>query len=40
MASELGILMTPVLIINGELKHNGSVPKLAQIEEWLMELKN
>jgi hypothetical protein len=38
-AKELGILMTPSLIINGELKHSGSVPRLSQIEAWLMELK-
>lgn len=38
-AMEAGILMTPTLIINGDLKHSGSVPRLAQIEAWLMELK-
>lgn len=36
-AKEVGIMMTPVLIINGELKHQGSVPKLSQINEWLKE---
>ena len=39
-AKELGILMTPSLIINGELKHSGSVPRLSQIEAWLLELKD
>ena len=39
-AKEVGIMMTPVLIINGELKHQGSVPKLNQITEWLKELNN
>jgi predicted DsbA family dithiol-disulfide isomerase len=38
-AKEMGILMTPSLIINGELKHSGSVPRLSQIEHWLQELK-
>lgn len=33
-----GIMMTPVLIINGELKHQGSVPSLSKINEWLFEL--
>lgn len=34
-----GIMMTPVLIINGELKHQGSVPSLSKINEWLTSLK-
>ena len=38
-AKEVGIVMTPVLIINGELKHQGSVPSLYKINEWLLELK-
>lgn len=37
-ATEAGILMTPVLIINGNLKHRGSVPPLKKINNWLMEL--
>ncbi len=37
-AREAGILMTPILIINGELKHQGSVPGLNKINEWLLEL--
>lgn len=37
-AKEVGIMMTPVLIINGELKHQGSVPSLSKINEWLLEL--
>jgi hypothetical protein len=39
-AKEEGILMTPSLIINGDLKHSGSVPRLSQLEEWLLELKD
>jgi hypothetical protein len=38
-AKEVDIMMTPVLIINGELKHQGSVPSLSRINEWLIELK-
>lgn len=37
-AKEVEILMTPALIINEELKHQGSVPPLSKINEWLMEL--
>jgi predicted DsbA family dithiol-disulfide isomerase len=39
MAKETGFLMTPVLIINGEIKHQGSVPSVAMIENWLAKLK-
>jgi len=38
-AKDAGILMTPVLIINGKMKHNGSVPGLDKIVDWLSELK-
>lgn len=38
-AKESGILMTPVLIINGVVKHQGSVPALSKIIEWLSKLK-
>jgi hypothetical protein len=38
-AKKEGILMTPSLIINGDLKHSGSVPRLSQLNEWLLELK-
>lgn len=34
-AKGVGILMTPVLIINGQLKHAGSVPSLADLTRWL-----
>ena len=40
MAKEAGFLMTPVLIVNGEIKHQGSVPPVAKIEQWLSALKN
>ena len=39
-AKEAGILMTPVLIINGEVKHQGSVPPLESIHQWILDLKN
>lgn len=38
-AKNVGILMTPVLIISGVIKYNGSVPELSLIDEWLSELK-
>ena len=37
-AKDAGILMTPVLIINGTIKHSGSVPDLKTIDEWLLDL--
>lgn len=37
-ANEVGIMMTPVLIINGELKHQGSIPSFSKINEWLLNL--
>lgn len=39
-AREAGIMMTPVLVINGVIKHQGSVPPLSKIEQWLSELKS
>ena len=39
MAQKMGFLMTPVLIINEQIKHQGSVPKLSCIDEWLSALK-
>jgi len=37
-AISLGILMTPVLIINGKLMHHGSVPEMKKIDNWLLGL--
>lgn len=37
-AKEVGIMMTPVLIIKGELKHQGSMPSMKMIDKWLAEL--
>lgn len=34
-AEEAGILMTPVLVIDGKVVHSGSVPEPSQIREWL-----
>lgn len=36
-AAGAGILMTPVLIVDGVLKHSGSVPSVEQIRSWIME---
>ena len=38
-AREVGILMTPAIVINGKLKHAGSVPRISILTEWLSELK-
>ena len=38
-AIEAGVLMTPVLVINNEVKHQGSIPRIKKVEEWLFELK-
>lgn len=38
-AKEAGILMTPVLIIDGIIKHQGSIPNLSNLEKWLLELR-
>lgn len=38
-AVKAGILMTPTLIIDGEIEHSGSVPSLKSIDSWLGELK-
>ena len=37
-AKDVGIMMTPVLIINNVIKHQGSVPEMIKIVEWLLEL--
>ncbi len=33
--SDYGVFMTPGLVIDGEVKTAGKVPKEAQIREWL-----
>ncbi len=33
--AELGVFMTPGLIIDGEIKSTGSVPKVKKIAAWL-----
>lgn len=35
-----GILITPALVINGEIKSSGAWPTQAQVEQWIKELKN
>lgn len=34
-----GVMMTPALVINGEVKIQGRLPKTEQIEAWLLEAK-
>ncbi len=36
-AAQAGILMTPVLVIDGIVRHSGSVPRLAQLKQWIEE---
>lgn len=38
-AKDAGILMTPVLIINNKIVHQGSVPPLDILNDWLSELR-
>ncbi|UYO63950.1 thioredoxin family protein [Acetobacterium wieringae] len=35
-AEKSGILMTPILMINGKLIHAGSVPAIENIKKWLI----
>lgn len=34
-AESVGILMTPVLLVDGKVVHSGSVPSLARLKAWL-----
>ncbi len=36
-AESVGYLMTPILVVDGRVKHHGSVPEKAQIAQWLSE---
>ncbi|UWG98742.1 hypothetical protein LPY66_08110 [Dehalobacter sp. DCM] len=36
-AENVGYLMTPVLAVNGQVKHHGSVPCKCKIEGWIKE---
>ena len=33
---KFGVMMTPALVINGEVKTAGRVPNAAELTEWLM----
>jgi hypothetical protein len=35
-AETLGFFMTPILVVNGTVKHHGSVSTTEQIREWLV----
>ena len=37
-ASKVGVLMTPILVIDGKLRHSGSVPDPGMMRSWLLEL--
>jgi small redox-active disulfide protein 2 len=34
---EMGVMMTPVLLIDGEIKAIGEIPPLEQIKNWIKE---
>jgi small redox-active disulfide protein 2 len=36
-ALKLGIMMTPVLVLSGHIRHQGSVPSREQVKSWLVE---
>ena len=35
-AESVGFFMTPILVVNGTVKHHGNVPTTEQIREWLV----
>lgn len=39
-AERSGILMTPILMINGKLIHAGSIPAIEEIKKWLVVIHN
>lgn len=34
-AESVGLLMTPIVVVQGEVKHQGSVPSIDQLRSWL-----
>jgi small redox-active disulfide protein 2 len=32
---EYGVMMTPALVIDGEIKSSGRIPEVEEIEKWL-----
>jgi thiol-disulfide isomerase/thioredoxin len=34
-AESVGLLMTPIVVVQGEVKHQGSVPSIKQLRTWL-----
>jgi len=34
-ADSVGILMTPIVVVENEVKHHGSVPSIEQLRSWL-----
>ena len=35
-AESVGLLMTPIVIVDGQVKHHGSVPSIEQLRSWLL----
>lgn len=36
---EMGIALTPAIMINGEIKAEGRIPDVEEIKSWLQEIK-
>ena len=36
-ANSVGYLMTPILVVDGTVKHHGSVPSPAQVRAWILD---
>jgi len=34
-AESVGLLMTPIVVVQGDVKHHGSVPSIKQLRSWL-----
>ena len=35
-SESVGMLMTPIVVVDGEVKHHGSVPSIERIRSWLL----
>ena len=35
-AESVGLLMTPIVVVDGEVKHSGSVPSIEQLRSWMI----
>jgi hypothetical protein len=37
IADSVGYLMTPILVVDGKVKHHGSVPSREEVRAWILE---